>query len=86
VNEYGYELPPLPTCSSARFGDERRTARAHRLDAVRIRWPEELIMKALFLYHPLLRNEGILYDGSVERRPQLHARGGDVHTLARISS
>jgi len=46
-----------------------------------IRWTEELIMKALFLYHPLLRNSGIIYDGSIERRLNYTIEGGDVHPL-----
>jgi arginine deiminase len=45
------------------------------------RWSEELIMKALFMYHPLLQNCGILYDGSAERRPSYTLEGGDVHPL-----
>jgi hypothetical protein len=32
------------------------------------RWTEEILMKALFQYHPLLQNEGLIYDGSEERR------------------
>ena len=46
-----------------------------------IRWPEELIMKALFSYHPLLRHEGIIFDGSTERRLNYTLEGGDVHPL-----
>jgi len=46
-----------------------------------IRWPEELIMKALFSYHPLLVNEGIIFDGSTERRLNYTLEGGDLHTL-----
>jgi arginine deiminase len=40
-------------------------------------------MKALFTYHPLLQNEGILYDGSEERRAGYTIEGGDVHVLRR---
>jgi arginine deiminase len=47
------------------------------------RWTEELLMKALFLYHPLLANAGILYDGSLERRLNHTLEGGDVHPLRR---
>ena len=46
-----------------------------------VRWPEELIMKAIFRYHPLLANKGILYDGSTERRLNYTLEGGDVHPL-----
>lgn len=40
-------------------------------------------MKALFLYHPLLQNRGILYDGAAERRSNYTLEGGDVHPLRR---
>ena len=82
LNEYGYELPPLPNLFFTR--DSAMSVGRHVLvGSMRygIRWPEELIMKALFLYHPLLRNEGILYDGSIERRLNYTLEGGDVHTL-----
>ncbi|MEP7343841.1 MAG: arginine deiminase family protein, partial [Gemmatimonadaceae bacterium] len=46
-----------------------------------VRWSEELIMKALFMSHPLLANRGILYDGSAERRLAYTLEGGDVHAL-----
>lgn len=38
-------------------------------------------MKALFAHHPLLANEGILYDGSAERRTNYTLEGGDVHVI-----
>jgi arginine deiminase len=38
-------------------------------------------MKALFLYHPLLENKGLIYDGSIERRLNYTIEGGDVHPL-----
>ena len=82
LNELGYELPPLPNLFFTR--DSAMSVGRHVLvGSMRYgsRWPEELIMKALFLYHPLLRNEGILYDGSVERRLNYTVEGGDVHTL-----
>jgi arginine deiminase len=82
LNEFGYELPPLPNLFFTR--DSAMSVGRHVLiGSMRygIRWPEELIMKALFLYHPLLRNEGILYDGSVERRLNYTLEGGDVHAL-----
>jgi arginine deiminase len=46
-----------------------------------VRWTEEILMKALFSYHPLLRNAGLVYDGSEERRPGYTMEGGDVHIL-----
>src|SRR5262249_42733117 len=33
-----------------------------------VRWTEELLIKALFTFHPELANDGLLYDGSEERR------------------
>ncbi|MBA3670940.1 MAG: hypothetical protein H0W68_02805 [Gemmatimonadaceae bacterium] len=82
LNEYGYELPPLPNLFFTR--DSAMAVGGHVLvGSMRygIRWPEELIMKALFSYHPLLRNEGILFDGSVERRLNYTLEGGDFHQL-----
>jgi arginine deiminase len=82
LNEFGFELPPLPNLFFTR--DSAMGVGRHVLvGSMRygVRWPEELIMKALFLYHPLLRNDGILYDGSVERRLNYTLEGGDVHAL-----
>jgi len=82
LNEFGFELPPLPNLFFTR--DSAMGVGNHVLiGSMRygIRWPEELIMKALFLYHPLLRNEGLIYDGSVERRLNYTLEGGDVHPL-----
>jgi arginine deiminase len=82
LNEFGYELPPLPNLFFTR--DSAMSVGRHVLvGSMRygIRWPEELIMKALFSYHPLLKNEGIIYDGSTERRLNYTLEGGDVHPL-----
>jgi arginine deiminase len=46
-----------------------------------VRWTEELLIKALFRFHPTLENAGILYDGSEERRSNYTLEGGDVHHL-----
>jgi len=46
-----------------------------------IRWTEELIIKTLFAFHPLLENAGILYDGAEEKRQNYTLEGGDVHVL-----
>ena len=46
-----------------------------------VRWTEELLIKALFSFHPELANEGLLYDGSEERRSNYTLEGGDVHYL-----
>ncbi len=82
LNEAGYTLPPLPNLFFTR--DVAMGINDHiMIGSMRygIRWSEELIMKALFLYHPLLKNEGILYDGSMERRFNYTLEGGDVHPL-----
>ena len=82
LNEFGYELPPLPNLFFTR--DSAMSVGRHVLvGSMRygIRWPEELIMKALFSYHPVLKNDGIIYDGSTERRLNYTLEGGDVHPL-----
>lgn len=45
------------------------------------RWPEEVVMRTLFGFHPELRCQ-ILYDGSDERRREYRIEGGDVHPLS----
>lgn len=78
----GYDLPPLPNLFFTRdaamvvgtgvvIGSMRYTAR----------WTEELLMKALFSYHPGLRSSGLVYDGSEERRGGYTIEGGDLHVL-----
>jgi arginine deiminase len=82
LNEFGYELPPLPNLFFTR--DSAMCVGGHVLvGSMRygVRWPEELIMKALFSYHPRLSNAGILFDGSIERRLNYTLEGGDVHPL-----
>ena len=82
LNECGYALPPLPNLF---FTRDVAMALGHHvmIGSMRygIRWSEELIMKALFLHHPVLSNEGLLYDGSVERRHNYTLEGGDIHPL-----
>lgn len=82
LNERGYTLPPLPNLFFTRdtvMGIGRHVMiGSMRYD---VRWPEELIMKTLFVHHPLLANAGLLYDGSVERRVNYTVEGGDVHML-----
>ncbi|HVE78736.1 MAG TPA: arginine deiminase family protein [Gemmatimonadaceae bacterium] len=83
LNETGYALPPLPNLFFTR--DVAMGLGEHvMIGSMRygIRWSEELIMKALFQYHPRLTNRGILYDGSVERRLNYTLEGGDVHPLS----
>ena len=82
LNIESYLLPPLPNLYFTRdasmvvgdgviVGSMRYT----------VRWTEEILMKALFRYHPLLANTGIIYDGSEERRAGYTIEGGDVHIL-----
>ncbi|MEX2177946.1 MAG: arginine deiminase family protein [Gemmatimonadaceae bacterium] len=82
LNESGYELPPLPNLFFTR--DSCIPVGDHVLiGSMRygIRWPEELIMKSIFLHHPEFQSRGLLYDGSVERRHHYTIEGGDVHPL-----
>lgn len=82
LNEHGYMLPPLPNLFFTR--DTAMVLGDHTMiGSMRygVRWSEELIMKALFTYHPLLENRGILYDGASERRSNYTLEGGDVHPL-----
>ncbi len=82
LNAVGYMLPPLPNLFFPRdigvvigghavVGSMRHGAR----------WTEELLIKTLFAFHPALANEGLLYDGSEERRSDYTLEGGDLHLL-----
>ena len=82
LNESGYELPPLPNLFFTR--DSCIPVGEHVLiGSMRygIRWPEELIMKSIFMHHPDFQSRGLLYDGSIERRHHYTIEGGDVHPL-----
>ena len=82
LNETGYELPPLPNLFFTR--DSCIPVGEHVLiGSMRygIRWPEELIMKSIFMHHPDFESRGLLYDGSIERRHHYTIEGGDVHPL-----
>jgi len=82
LNESGYELPPLPNLFFTR--DSCIPVGDHVLiGSMRygIRWPEELIMKAIFMHHPDFQSRGLLYDGSIERRHHYTIEGGDVHPI-----
>src|SRR5918911_1030564 len=82
LNEEGFALPPLPNLFFPR--DIGMVIGRHvvvgsmRYD---VRWTEELLIKALFTFHPELANQGLLYDGSEERRSNYTLEGGDVHYL-----
>ena len=82
LNAGGYSLPPVPNLFFTRdlgivvgehvvIGSMRHAAR----------WSEELLIKALFRFHPALANAGVIYDGSAERRFTYTLEGGDVHPL-----
>ena len=82
LNEGGYALPPLPNLFFTR--DVGIVIGEHSvIGSMRygVRWTEELLVKALFRYHPKLENAGILYDGSEEKRPNYTLEGGDVHPM-----
>src|SRR5438552_12411848 len=82
LNETRYALPPLPNLFFTR--DAGIGVGAHAIvGSMRhgVRWTEELLIEALFRYHPCLENAGILYDGSEEKRTNYTLEGGDVHPL-----
>jgi arginine deiminase len=82
LHKVSYELPPLPnlffTRDAAMVVNDAVIIGAMRYA---VRWTEELLMKALFLYHPALRNGGFIYDGTEERRSDYTIEGGDVLIL-----
>ncbi len=82
LNSVGYVLPPLPNLFFPR--DIGMVIGRHSVvGSMRhgVRWTEELLIKTLFTYHPKLANEGLLYDGSDERRNDYTLEGGDIHAL-----
>ena len=82
LNEVGYALPALPNLFFPR--DIGMVIGEHAVvGSMRygVRWTEEMLIKALFRFHPALENAGILYDGSEERRSNYTLEGGDVHHL-----
>ena len=84
LNETGYTLPPLPNLFFTRDGAMAINDHV-MIGSMRygVRWTEELIMKAIFLYNERVASKGILYDGSREHRMNYTLEGGDVHTLRR---
>ena len=82
LNERGYLLPPLPNLLFARdaacvIGDRAVIgAMAHE-----VRWTEELIMRALFRFHPRLEAGGLIHDEVKRRRLNTSVEGGDIHVL-----
>ena len=82
LNEEGFAFPPLPNLFFPR--DIGMVIGRHVVvGSMRygVRWTEELLIKALFQFHPALANAGLLYDGSEERRSNYTLEGGDVHYL-----
>ena len=82
LNEVGFAFPPLPNLFFPR--DIGMVIGEHVVvGAMRhgVRWTEELLINALFRFHPELANAGMLYDGSEERRSNYTLEGGDVHYL-----
>jgi arginine deiminase len=78
----GFAFPPLPNLFFPR--DIGMVIGEHVVvGSMRygVRWTEELLIKALFRFHPELTNAGLLYDGSEERRSNYTLEGGDVHYL-----
>jgi len=82
LNVDSYELPPLPNLFFTRDAS-MVVGNGVIVGSMRfnVRWTEELLMKALFQYHPMLENSGLIYDGSEERRAGYTVEGGDVHVL-----
>ncbi|MGE0354821.1 MAG: arginine deiminase family protein [Gemmatimonadales bacterium] len=82
LNEAGYVFPPLPNLFFPRdigmvIGNDAVVgAMRHG-----VRWTEELLVKALFTFHPKMQSSGLLYDGSEEKRSNYTLEGGDVHVL-----
>ncbi|MDX1674135.1 MAG: arginine deiminase family protein [Longimicrobiales bacterium] len=82
LNVESYALPPIPnlffTRDAAMAVGEGVIVGSMRHS---VRWTEEILMHALFRYHPALSNAGFIYDGSEERRAGYTIEGGDVHVL-----
>jgi arginine deiminase len=82
LNETGFVFPPLPNLFFPR--DIGMVLGSHVVVGsmrYRSRWTEEILIKTLFAFHPLLANAGFVYDGSEERRANYTLEGGDVHVL-----
>jgi arginine deiminase len=82
LNVESYDLPPLPNLFFTRDAS-MVIGNGVIVGSMRhaVRWSEEILMKTLFRYHPRLRNDGLIYDGSEERRAGYTVEGGDVHVL-----
>src|SRR5918999_1839434 len=82
LNAEGFAFPPLPNLFFPRdvgvVIGEHVVVGSMRYG---VRWTEELLIKALFRFHPALENAGLLYDGTEEHRSNYTLEGGDVHYL-----
>jgi arginine deiminase len=82
LNDHAFALPPLPNLFFPRdIGmviGRHGVVGSMRYD---VRWTEELLIRALFEFHPALANDGLLFDGADERRARYTLEGGDVHVL-----
>jgi arginine deiminase len=82
LNVETYAVPPLPnlffTRDAAMVVGGGVIIGSMRFN---VRWTEEVLMKSLFTFHPRLRNEGLVYDGTEERRSGYTIEGGDFHVL-----
>lgn len=82
LNETGFVFPPLPNLFFPRdIGMVLGTHAVVGSMRYRSRWTEEILIKTLFAFHPVLTNAGLVYDGSEERRANYTLEGGDVHVL-----
>ncbi|MQA89423.1 MAG: hypothetical protein GEU90_04200 [Gemmatimonas sp.] len=82
LHKVGYELPPLPNLFFTR--DAAMVVNSGVIIGAMkyaVRWSEELLMKALFRYHPHFRTDGMIYDGAEEYRNDFTIEGGDVQIL-----
>ncbi|MEX2583780.1 MAG: arginine deiminase family protein [Gemmatimonadota bacterium] len=82
LHKVGYELPPLPNLYFTR--DAAMVVNGGVIIGAMkyaVRWSEELLMKALFRYHPRFGNDGFIYDGAEEYRSDFTIEGGDVLIL-----
>jgi len=82
LNDHAFALPPLPNLFFPRdIGmviGRHGVVGSMRYD---VRWTEELLIRALFQFHPALANDGLLFDGADERRARYTLEGGDIHVL-----
>jgi arginine deiminase len=83
LDKASYVLPPLPnlffTRDASMVVGQQVVISAMRY---RSRWPEEVVMRTIFGFHPEIGGAKVLFDGSDERRHDIMIEGGDVHPLS----